>query len=81
MDAVSAFGNEGDEQDVTARSLRREVEILSTLTHPNIIRYYESFHQGNALCRARDSNPRRRPPPPRPTPPAAATASRRSRAR
>ena len=34
----------------TLPQVRREVEILSTLHHPNIIRYYESFHQGNALC-------------------------------
>ena len=30
-------------------SMRREVKILSTLQHPNIIRYYESFLQGSAL--------------------------------
>ena len=43
---VSAAGSGGE--DGLAKLLEREVQILSSLQHPNIIRYFDSFTQDGA---------------------------------
>ena len=42
------FG-EGVDYTEAASYLKREVDILTVLQHPNIIHYYESFKFGDAL--------------------------------
>ena len=51
MEAISALNPETDAagQEATASSLKREVQILSNLHHPHIIRYYESFQQDSTF--------------------------------
>lgn len=55
LDAVSpcAAPHGGHHDDVdpqqSANYLKREVQILSTLQHPNIINYYDSFQHGTSL--------------------------------
>ncbi|KAL3892563.1 MAG: hypothetical protein SGPRY_015012, partial [Prymnesium sp.] len=49
LNAVGAYGGKSEGKEATASLLKREVAILSQLHHPNIIRYYESFQQGEAL--------------------------------
>ena len=53
LDMVSVYGGGSGEEprdsdgEQSATLLEREVQILSTLQHPNIIRYYDSFQQGD----------------------------------
>ena len=46
---VGGGGSEADAAQ-SANYLKREVQILSTLQHPNIINYYESFTHNRSLC-------------------------------
>ena len=53
LDMVSVHGGgsgaelRDSDGEQSATLLEREVQILSTLQHPNIIRYYDSFQQGD----------------------------------
>lgn len=55
LDMVSVYGEGSGEEprdpdgEQSATLLEREVQILSTLQHPNIIRYYDSFQQGDSF--------------------------------
>ena len=55
LDMVSVHGGGSGEElrdsdgEQSATLLEREVQILSTLQHPNIIRYYDSFQQGDSF--------------------------------
>tara|TARA_B100000787_G_C16097647_1_gene251944 strand:- start:60 stop:698 length:639 start_codon:yes stop_codon:yes gene_type:complete len=55
LDMVSVYGAGSGEEprdpdgEQSATLLEREVQILSTLQHPNIIRYYDSFQQGDSF--------------------------------
>jgi len=55
LDMVSVYGGGSGEEprdsdgEQSATLLEREVQILSTLQHPNIIRYYDSFQQGDSF--------------------------------
>ena len=49
LDAVALFGATTEERTSSAAEVANEVEILSGLVHPNIVRYYESFVEDCAL--------------------------------
>ncbi|GAX79138.1 hypothetical protein CEUSTIGMA_g6578.t1 [Chlamydomonas eustigma] len=46
---VGIFGVTDAERNEGVKNMNKEVEILSSLTHPNIVQYYESFTEGSYL--------------------------------
>jgi len=49
LDVVTLFGATSEEKQAASGQMTSEVEILSNMDHPNIVKYFESFEEGNSL--------------------------------
>ena len=49
LDVVTLFGATSEEKQAASGQVTSEVEILSKMDHPNIVKYFESFKEGNSL--------------------------------